>query len=75
VPIVYRLDAPGGTALTLDMDDGSQMNLEEPVLTADLSAEIFMRSGRVRRIELVLETRQLFTNHTDVSATASRDGR
>jgi hypothetical protein len=34
-----------------------------------------MRSGRVRRIELVLETRQLFTNHTDVSATASRDGR
>ena len=75
VPVVYRLDAPGGTALRLEMDDGSQMNLEEPVLTADLSTEVFMRSGRIRRIELALETGQLFTDHKDVSATASRDGR
>jgi hypothetical protein len=74
VPVVYRLDAPGGTALTLEMNDGSQMSLEERVLTADLSAEIFRRSGRIRRIELSLESRQLFAGQQDVTATGTRHG-
>ena len=61
VPFVYRLvDSAGTAAVTLFMDDGSQQILAEPALSAGLSTELFMRSGRIRRIELALETSRLF---------------
>jgi hypothetical protein len=61
VPFVYRLgDSAGTSAVTLIMDDGSQQMLAEPALSAELSTELFMRSGRIRQIELVLENSQLF---------------
>jgi hypothetical protein len=61
VPIVYRLDDSAETALTILLDDDSQQTLTEQALPAELSAELFMRSGRIRRIELVLGSSQLFS--------------
>jgi hypothetical protein len=75
VPVVYRLDAGERPVLTLDMDDGTQMTLAEPLLSAGLSTELFVRSGRIRRIELALESRQLFDGQTDTPATGARHGR
>ncbi|MDH3935132.1 MAG: hypothetical protein OEU62_08190, partial [Gammaproteobacteria bacterium] len=61
VPLVYRLDDSVKAALTVHLDDGSQQTLEELVLPAGLSTELFMRSGRILRIELVLGSSQLFS--------------
>jgi hypothetical protein len=61
VPLVYRLDDSAKAAVTLHLDDGSQQTLEELALPAGLSAELFMRSGRILRIELVLGSSQLFS--------------
>jgi len=60
VPFVYRLDDSAGTAVTLFMDDGSQQILAELALPAGLSNELFMRSGRIRQIELVFGRSRLF---------------
>jgi hypothetical protein len=43
------------------MDDGSQQTLSKPALPDTLSTEVFQRSGRIRRIELVLGSGQLFS--------------
>ena len=61
VPLVYRLDDSAKAAVTVHLDDGSQQTLEELALPAGLSAELFMRSGRILRIELVLGSSQLFS--------------
>jgi hypothetical protein len=61
VPFVYRLDDSAGTAVTLFLDDGSQQTLGGLALPGDLSTELFMRSGRIRQIQLVLGRRQLFS--------------
>ena len=60
VPLVYRLDDSAETAVTVVLDDGSQQTLGELALPTELSTELFMRSGRIRRIELVLGRSQLF---------------
>jgi len=60
VPFVYRLDDSTGASVTLVMDDGSQQTLGELVLPARLSSELFLRSGRIRQIEVVLERSRLF---------------
>jgi hypothetical protein len=60
VPFVYRLDDSSGASVTLVMDDGSQQTLGELVLPARLSSELFLRSGRIRQIEVVLERSRLF---------------
>ena len=61
VPFVYRLDDSAGTAVTLFLDDGSQQTLGGLALPGELSTELFMRSGRIRQIQLVLGRRQLFS--------------
>jgi hypothetical protein len=61
VPLVYRLDDSAKAAVTVHLDDGSQQTLDELALPAGLSAELFMRSGRILRIELVLGSSQLFS--------------
>jgi hypothetical protein len=60
VPLVYRLDDSAETAVTVVLDDGSQQTLGELALPTELSTELFMRSGRIRQIELVLGRSQLF---------------
>ena len=61
VPFVYRLDdSVAEPAVTLSLDDGSHRTLTGPMLPTELSAELFLRSGRVRQVELVVRRSQLF---------------
>jgi len=60
VPFVYHLDDSAGTAVTVVMDDGSQQTLGELALPTRLSSELFMRSGRIRQINVELERSSLF---------------
>ena len=60
VPIVYRLDDSAEPAVTLTLDDGSHLNLTGLALPTEWSAELFLRSGRIRRVELVVTRSQLF---------------
>ena len=60
VPFVYRLDDSAAPAVTVVMDDGSQQTLGELTLPTRLSTELFMRSGRIRQINVKLERSSLF---------------
>ena len=51
---------PSEPAVTLNLDDGSHRTLTEPMLPTELSAELFLRSGRIRQVELVVRRSQLF---------------
>jgi len=59
---VYRLDDSTEPAVTLVLDDGSHLNLTELTLPTEWSGELFLRSGRVRRVELVVRRSQLFSD-------------
>jgi hypothetical protein len=61
VPFIYSLDDSAAPKVTLVLDDDSQQTLKELALPAGLSTELFRRSGRIRRIELVLGGNQLFS--------------
>ncbi len=61
VPFVYRLDDSAAPAVTVVQDDGSQQTLAGLALPTGLSEELFQRSGRIRRIELLLGRSQLFS--------------
>lgn len=54
VPIVYRLRSEGRPTLTITRQDGSIENLPQLSLTAQLSSELFRRSGCIRQISLEL---------------------
>ena len=59
VPIIYTL---GDSAeIVLSFEDGSSESLDSLSLTAAQSAEIFSRSGRIRRIEASLPAELLFS--------------
>ena len=61
VPFVYRLDdSVPEPAVTFSLDDGSHRTLTGPILPTELSTELFVRSGRVRQVELVVRRSQLF---------------
>jgi len=60
VPFVYRLADVPERLLMVTRDDGSSSTLETPSLPAELSAELFRRSGRLRRVDLVLRRSDLF---------------
>lgn len=63
VPFVYRLDdSVPEPAVTLSLADGSRRELKAPMLSADLSAELFSRNGSIRRVELVVRRSQLFSD-------------
>ncbi len=62
VPIVYRLDDSAEPAVTVTLDDGSRLTPSGLTLPTELSAELFLRSGRIRRLELVVTRSQLFTD-------------
>lgn len=60
VPIVYLSSETVEPTLVITWDDGNQQTLKELALPADVSSELFRRSGRVRQLTLVLSTEQLF---------------
>ena len=60
VPFVYRLDDSVEPAIAVTLDDGSRVSVKGLTLPADLSTELFLRSGRVRQVEVVLRRSQLF---------------
>jgi hypothetical protein len=60
VPFVYRLDDSAEPAVIVTRDDGNHLTLTELTLPTELSDELFLRSGRVRQVELVVRRSQLF---------------
>jgi len=61
VPVVYRLDNDADPALTLTWHDGKTQTLSSMQLSDAMSAELFMRSGRIRQVTVVLPARSLFS--------------
>jgi hypothetical protein len=59
VPIVYRLSDIAATGITVHLDDGERQALPDQTLPESLSREVFLRRGRIRRIELNLTRDQL----------------
>jgi len=64
VPIVYRLDDGAQPALTIIDSHGRRAQLSPTSLSAEDSAELFRRSGRIQRLELTLQTNMLFCEPT-----------
>ena len=60
VPVVYQLDDEVDPVLQISWDDGTRQSLDQLVLPANESSELFQRSGRIRQLTLVLATEQLF---------------
>jgi hypothetical protein len=61
VPFVYRLDDVAEPSVTVTLDDGSNLIPTGLTLPVALSAELFSRSGRIRRVELRVSRSQLFS--------------
>jgi hypothetical protein len=59
-PVVMRLDDDAGEALAISWDNGNEQVLSSTMLPAEASAELFMRSGRIRKLELVFNSTRLF---------------
>jgi hypothetical protein len=60
VPFVYRLDDSAEPGVRVTLDDGSHLTPTGLTLPTELSAELFLRSARIRQIELVVRRSQLF---------------
>jgi hypothetical protein len=54
VPMVYRVDESAGPTVTVTRNSGERQALPALALPAEMAQEIFRRSGRIRKIELVL---------------------
>jgi hypothetical protein len=61
VPVVYQLDDKVDPVLSISWEDGTQQSLSQLTLPAKESSELFRRSGRIRQLNLVLTTEQLFS--------------
>jgi len=59
-PIIYRLDDAQSATLKIFRKDGSRQELGRMSLSADDSAELFRRSGAIRRIEATFPAAALF---------------
>ena len=60
VPVIYVLDNDAEPSLTITRDDGSHQVFAELALPSQDSAEIFQRSGRIRRIDVTFGSDVLF---------------
>ena len=61
VPLVYTLDDTVEPSVTITLDDGTLQTLSGLALPAEQSAEIFLRSGRIRQLNLVFGRSELFS--------------
>ena len=62
VPIIYQLDDESNQSLSIEWDDGSQQSFNELILKTNESKELFLRTGRIRKITLVMGLAQLFSD-------------
>ncbi len=60
VPFVYRFEDAADSSVTIVHDDGTTDRFSDMSIPAELSAELFRRSGRVRRVDVVASADQLF---------------
>jgi len=60
VPLVYTLDDGAGPSISITRKDGSRQTLPGLELPAEQGAEIFLRSGKIRRLDLVFASSELF---------------
>jgi hypothetical protein len=60
VPIVYVLDDNADAGLVTELDDGTRSSFTDLSLPGTISAELFQRSGRVRKIVATFGTKRLF---------------
>ena len=60
VPIVYQLVDSGEPRLRISCDDDTTVTVDHCKLTQDQSSEIFRRTGRIRKLELLLTSAELF---------------
>ena len=61
VPMVYSLDDSAEPSITITWDDDTRQTLSGLALPVEQSAEIFQRSGRIRRLDLVFGRNELFS--------------
>ena len=61
LPLVYTLDDNAEPSVTITRDDDTRQTLAGLALPAQDSAEIFQRSGRIRRLDLVFGRGELFS--------------
>ena len=60
IPVVYQLDDSAASSLTLTWDDGREQQLDELALPADISTELFQRTGKVRQLTVTFGRSLLF---------------
>jgi hypothetical protein len=61
VPVVYRLDESARSTVTVTRDNGERQVLPALTLPPEVAQQLFQRSGRIRKIELVLTSRQILS--------------
>ena len=60
VPFVYCLSQGNAAAVEIELEDGSHINQTEYDLSAEHSADLFARNGRVRMVTVTLNPTMLF---------------
>ncbi|MFU8896763.1 MAG: hypothetical protein ACNA8J_10280 [Gammaproteobacteria bacterium] len=65
VPVIYRLDDDAEPSLLIIRSDGGQQHVPGHALPAPERAELFRRSGTLRRLELVFPRDALFVGPAD----------
>ena len=60
IPVVYLLDDDSESKLIVELSNGDYVESQDAVLSADLSRELFSRSGHIRKIAITLNSNQLF---------------
>jgi hypothetical protein len=62
VPVVYVLTDGNKEGIVASLADGADTRIESLDLPAELSAELFDRSGRIRRLTVTVKPERLFTD-------------
>jgi len=57
VPVIYRISDKNG--LDVELSDGSSKSFETPELDENLASEVFERSGRVKKITVSIQEKEL----------------
>jgi hypothetical protein len=62
VPVIYELDDDAEPSLSISWDTGEKQTLKQLALPAEVSAELFQRSGRIRQLNLNIRANMLFAD-------------
>jgi hypothetical protein len=60
VPFVYVLDNAAGPGLQIELDDGKTESFTNRALSRELSAHVFERTGRIRKVSVTVTADDLF---------------